>query len=44
MCLDFLKLLSETFLIIRRIQPNAIINVHMTHAKYPLLLSDFNEA
>jgi hypothetical protein len=37
-----LQLLSETFLIIRIIQPDIIINVHRSSCKVPLLLSDFN--
>jgi hypothetical protein len=44
MCLDFVERLPETFLILRRIQPNTIINVHRTREKYRLFLSDFNEA
>jgi hypothetical protein len=39
----FLNLLSETFLILRRIQRDIIVNVHRSHVKYPLFLSDFNE-
>jgi hypothetical protein len=39
----FLQLLSETFLILRRIQRDIIINVHRSLCKVPLLLSDFNE-
>jgi len=38
-----LRTLSETFLILRRIKPDVIINVHRTSWKYPLFLSDFNE-
>jgi hypothetical protein len=37
------QLLSETFLILRRIQRDIIINVHRSLCKLPLLLSDFNE-
>jgi hypothetical protein len=37
------QLLSETFLILSRIQRDIIINVHMSLCKVPLLLSDFNE-
>jgi hypothetical protein len=40
----FLQLLSETFLILRRIQRDIIINVHRSLCKVPLLLSDFNES
>ena len=35
--------LSETFLILRRIEQDIIINAHTFHAKYPLFLSDFNQ-
>ena len=38
-----LQLLSETFLILRRIQRNIIINVQRSSCKVPLLLSDFKE-
>jgi hypothetical protein len=38
-----LQLLSETFLILRRIQRDIIINVHRSSCKVPLLLWDFNE-
>jgi hypothetical protein len=38
-----LQLLSETFLVIKRIQRDIIINVHRCSCKVPLLLSDFNE-
>jgi hypothetical protein len=38
-----LQLLSETFLILKRIQWNIVINVHRSSCKVPLLLSDFNE-
>jgi hypothetical protein len=38
-----LQLLSETFLILGRIQRDIIINVHRPSCKVPLLLSDFNE-
>jgi hypothetical protein len=38
-----LQLLSETFLIIRRIQRDITINVHRCSCKVPLLLSNFNE-
>jgi hypothetical protein len=37
-----LQLLSEIFLILRRIQRDVIINVHTSSCKVPLLLSDFN--
>jgi hypothetical protein len=37
------QLLSETFLILRRIQRDIIINIHRSLRKVPLLLSDFNE-
>jgi hypothetical protein len=37
------QLLSETFLVIRRIQRDIVINVHRCSCKVPLLLSDFNE-
>jgi hypothetical protein len=39
----FSTILSETFLILRRIQRDIIINVHRSSVKYPLFLSDFNE-
>jgi hypothetical protein len=39
----YLQLLSETFIILRRIQRDIIINVHRSSCKVPLLLSDFNE-
>jgi hypothetical protein len=39
----YLQLLSETFLILRRIQLDIIVNVHRSSCKVPLLLSDFNE-
>jgi hypothetical protein len=37
------QLLSEIFLMIRRIQWDIIINVHRSSCKVPLLLSDINE-
>jgi hypothetical protein len=37
-----LQLLSETFLILRRIQRDMVINVHRSSCKVPLFLSDFN--
>jgi len=40
----FLHVLSETFLILRRIQRNIIMNPHSFYIKYPLFLPDFNEA
>jgi hypothetical protein len=44
MCvLIFSTILSETFLIVRRIQRDIIINVHRSLCKVPLLLSDFIE-
>jgi hypothetical protein len=39
----FVILLSETFLILRRIQRDIIIHVRGSSCKVPLLLSDFNE-
>jgi len=39
---SYLQLLSGTFLILRRIQRDIIINVHKSSCKVPLLLSDFN--
>jgi hypothetical protein len=36
------QLLSETFLVLRRIHRDIIINVHRSSCKVPLLLSDFN--
>jgi hypothetical protein len=38
-----LQLLPKTFLILRRIQRDIIINVRRSSCKVPLLLSDFNE-
>jgi hypothetical protein len=38
-----LQILSQTFLILRRIQRDIIINVHRSSCKVPLLLLDFNE-
>jgi hypothetical protein len=38
-----LQFLSETFLILRRIQRDIIINCIDLHVKYPLFQSDFNE-
>jgi hypothetical protein len=38
-----LQLLSETFLILRRIQRDIIINVRKSALKYPLFMSDCNE-
>jgi hypothetical protein len=38
-----LQLLSETFLILRRIRRDIIINVHRCSCKVPLLLSGLNE-
>jgi len=37
------QLLSEIFLILRRIQRDIIINLHTSSRKYPLILSDFNK-
>ena len=39
-----LQLLSETFLILRRIQRDIIINVHRSSCKMPVFLLDFNES
>jgi hypothetical protein len=38
-----LQLLSETFLILRRIQRDMIIKAHRSSCKVPIVLSDFNE-
>jgi hypothetical protein len=38
-----LQLLSETFLILRRIERDVITNVHRFSVKYPFFLSDLNE-
>ena len=38
-----LQLLSETFLIPRRIQRDAVVYVHSHHLKYPLFLSYFSQ-
>ena len=43
MCVLSLQLLSENFLILKRIQQDIVINVKTSHVKYPLFLSDFNE-
>jgi hypothetical protein len=43
MCVFPLQLLSVTFLILRRIQRDIVINVHRSACEVPLLLSDFNE-
>jgi hypothetical protein len=43
MCFDFLAILSEAFLIIRRIQRDMVINVETFSCKDQLFLSDFNE-
>ena len=37
------QLLSETFLVLRRIQRDTTTNVHRCSRKVPLFLSDFNE-
>jgi hypothetical protein len=39
-----LQILSETFLILRRIERDITINVFGLHVKHPLFLSDFNES
>jgi hypothetical protein len=45
MCvLIFSRNLSETFLILRKNQPDIIINVHRSSCKVPLSSLDFNEA
>jgi hypothetical protein len=38
-----LQLLSKTFLLLKRIYRDIVINVKRLHAEYPLFLSDFNE-
>jgi hypothetical protein len=38
-----LQLLSETFLVLRRMQRDIIINIHRSLRKVPSLLSDFNQ-
>jgi hypothetical protein len=38
-----LQFLSETFLILRRIEQDVIKMCVVLHVKYPLLLSDFND-
>ena len=38
-----LQLVLETFLILRIIQRDIVINVKSLHVKYPLFFSDFNE-
>jgi hypothetical protein len=44
MCvLIFSTILTETFLILRRIQWDIVVTVHGLYVKYPLFLSDFNE-
>ena len=43
-CSDFLyKFLPKTFLILRRIQRDIVINVKSLYVKYPLFLSEFTE-
>ena len=39
----YLQLLSETFLILRRIERDTIQHVYLPHVKYLLFLSAFNE-
>ena len=39
----YIQLLSETFLIIIRIERDVYCNVHWSSSMYPLFLSDFNE-
>jgi hypothetical protein len=41
--LIFSATLSETFIILRRIQPGTVMNVDRFHVKYSLFLSDFNK-
>ena len=41
-CFFFLQLLSETFLILKGIQQDIIINVHKSSCNVPLFLSDCN--
>jgi hypothetical protein len=38
-----LQLLSTTFLILRIVYRDTVMNVKSLHVKYPLYLSDFNE-
>jgi hypothetical protein len=40
---SLLQILFETFLILRRIQRDIVIDVETSSRKAPLLLSDFNE-
>ena len=42
MCVFSLQLLLEAFLILRRIQPDIVINIKSLHVKYALFLSSFN--
>jgi len=42
-CRFSLQLLSETFLVLRRIERDVIKNEYWSLRKYPLFLSDFNE-
>ena len=37
-----LQKLPEIFLLLRRIRPDVIVNVHVSYAKYPLFFWDFN--
>ena len=39
----FLQLLSEIFVILRRIQRGTVMSVRRASEKYPLFLSDFNK-
>jgi hypothetical protein len=39
----YLQILTETFLIVRRIERDITINVQGLHIKYPTFLTDFNE-
>ena len=42
MCVNLCTTLSETVIILRRIQRNTTINVHKSSVNYPLFLSDFH--
>ena len=39
-----LQILSEIFLILQKMKGDITVKVHSLHVKYPVLLSDFNEA
>ena len=42
MCVFSVQILTEVFLILRRIQRDIVINIHRSCVKYLILLSDIN--